>query len=199
MGKCILEGVSIKEEHIVALINQGKDREVVPLLYKKVYPLVERYILRNSGNKDDASDIFQDALLLFYKQIIHNTYDPKYKVFGYLYKICIYKWVNKAKKNSKIVFVEEIEKFEEAENTGFPDVLTSGADENIVRKLFQPIGEKCIELLTYTTYSSLLLEDIMLRMEFNSVSAVKMQLKRCKEKLLKEIDENPSLINQLRK
>lgn len=191
--------MSIKEDNIVSLMNQGKDREVIPLLYKKVYPLVERYILRNSGNKDDASDIFQDALLLFYKQILHKTYDPKYKVFGYLYKICIYKWVNKAKKNSRVVFVEEIEKFEQPADNYFPEGLITHADENIIRKLFNPIGEKCIELLTYTTYSDLLMEDIMVRMNFNSVSAVKMQLKRCKEKLLKEIDENPSLINQLRK
>lgn len=191
--------MSIKEEDIVSLINKGKDREVVPLLYKKVYPLVERYIVRNSGNKDDAADIFQDALLLFYKQIIHKTYDQKYKVFGYLYKICIYKWVNKAKKNSKIVFVDEIEKFEEPVHDEFTESLISNADENIIRKLFNPIGEKCIELLTYTTYSSLLLEDIMVRMDFNSVSAVKMQLKRCKDKLLKQMDENPNLINQLRR
>ncbi len=191
--------MSIKEEDIVSLINKGKDREVVPLLYKKVYPLVERYIVRNSGNKDDAADIFQDTLLLFYKQIMHKTYDHKYKVFGYLYKICIYKWVNKARKNSKIVFVDEIEKFEEPVYEEFTDALILHTDENIIRKLFNPIGEKCIELLTYTTYSSLLLEDIMVRMNFNSVSAVKMQLKRCKEKLLKQIDENPALLNQLRK
>ncbi|ABG58067.1 RNA polymerase sigma factor [Cytophaga hutchinsonii] len=191
--------MSIKEEDIVSLINKGKDREVVPLLYKKVYPLVERYIVRNSGKKDDAQDVFQDALLLFYKQIMLKTYDQKYKVFGYLYKICIYKWVNKAKKNSKIVFVDEIEKFEEPVYDEFTETLIVHADENIIRKLFNPIGEKCIELLTYTTYSSLLLEDIMIRMDFNSVSAVKMQLKRCKEKLLKQIDENPALINQLRR
>jgi len=192
--------VSIKEEDIISLVKSGKDREAIPVLYKKVYPLVERYIVRNSGNKDDASDIFQDALLLFYKQIIRNSFNEKYKVYGYLYKICLYKWMNKAKKNSKIKFVDEIENLEPA---GFivheeMEEIIANPDENIIRKLFTPIGEKCIELLTFTTYSSLLLEDIMIRMEFNSVSAVKMQLKRCKEKLLKEIDENPSLINQLK-
>lgn len=192
--------MSIKEEDIISLVKSGKDREAIPVLYKKVYPLVERYIVRNSGNKDDASDIFQDALLLFYKQIIRNSFNEKYKVYGYLYKICLYKWMNKAKKNSKIKFVDEIENLEPA---GFivheeMEEIIANPDENIIRKLFTPIGEKCIELLTFTTYSSLLLEDIMIRMEFNSVSAVKMQLKRCKEKLLKEIDENPSLINQLK-
>lgn len=190
--------MSIKEEDIISLIKSGKDREVVPVLYKKVYPLVEYYIVRNSGNKEDASDIFQDALLLFYRQIVQDTFNEKYKVFGYLYKICLYKWVNKAKKNSKIKFVEEIENLDylvEAEST---TEALSNPDENIIRKLFSPIGEKCIELMTYTTYSSLLMEDIMVRMEFNSVAAVKMQLKRCKEKLVKQIEDNPSLINQLR-
>ena len=179
-------------------MKSGKDREVIPVLYKKVYPLVEYYIVRNSGNKDDASDIFQDALLLFYKQIVSNTFNEKYKVYGYLYKICLYKWLNKAKKNSKIKFVEEIENLDYLIETEKNPEPISNPDENIIRKLFSPIGEKCIELMTYTTYSSMLLEDIMARMEFNSVAAVKMQLKRCKEKLLKQIEDNPSLINQLR-
>ncbi len=188
----------VKEEHIVSLIKSGKDREVVPVLYKKVYPLVEYYIVRNSGTKDDASDVFQDTLLLFYKQIMQNSFDEKYKVFGYLYKISLYKWMNKAKKNSKIKFVDEIENLDYIMVHETANETISNPDENIIRKLFSPIGEKCIELMTYTTYSSLLLEDIMLRMKLNSVAAVKMQLKRCKEKLLKEIEENPSLINQLR-
>jgi len=190
--------VSIKEEDIISLIKSGKDREVIPVLYKKVYPLIEYYIVRNSGNKEDAADIFQDALLLFYRQIVSDTFNEKYKVFGYLYKICLYKWMNKAKKNSKIKFVEEVENFDYLIEVESPDEAISNPDGNVIRKLFSPIGEKCIELMTYTTYTSLLLEDIMVRMEFNSVAAVKMQLKRCKEKLLKEIEANPSLINQLR-
>ena len=190
--------MSIKEEDIISLIKSGKDREVIPVLYKKVYPLIEYYIVRNSGNKEDAADIFQDALLLFYRQIVSDTFNEKYKVFGYLYKICLYKWMNKAKKNSKIKFVEEVENFDYLIEVESPDEAISNPDGNVIRKLFSPIGEKCIELMTYTTYTSLLLEDIMVRMEFNSVAAVKMQLKRCKEKLLKEIEANPSLINQLR-
>ena len=188
----------MKEEDIISLIRSGQDREVVPILYKKVYPLVEYYIVRNSGKKEDAADIFQDALLLFYRQIVQDTFNEKYKVFGYLYKICLYKWVNKAKKNSKIKFVEEIENLDYMIEAEQSTEALSNPDENIIRKLFSPIGEKCIELMTYTTYSSLLLEDIMVRMEFNSVAAVKMQLKRCKEKLVKQIEDNPSLINQLR-
>lgn len=151
------------------------------------------------GIQEDASDFFQDALLLFYKQIMQNMYDEKYKVYGYLYKVCLQKWINRAKMNSKIKFVDEIESLEIPVIEEFSEEIISNPDENIIRKLFSPIGGKCIELLTFTTYTSLLLEDIMLRMEMNSVSAVKMQLKHCKEKLLKQIAENPALINQLKR
>jgi RNA polymerase sigma factor (sigma-70 family) len=192
--------VDIQEENnIVALIKLGKDKEVVPLLYKRVYPLVERFIIRNSGNKEDASDIFQDTLLLFYKQVMQNKFNEKYKVFGYLYKVSLHKWINRAKRNRKISFSDDIESLDIPVFEEFSDEIISNPDENIIRKLFSPIGEKCVELLTFTTYTSLLLEDIMLRMQLGSVSAVKMQIKRCKEKLLKQMDANPSLINQLKR
>ncbi len=93
--------MKISEDQIPELIRNGKDKEVIPHLYKKVFPLVENYIRKNSGRKEDASDVFQDCLLLFYKQVIKNTFDPKYKVYGYLYRISINLWINKIKKEQK--------------------------------------------------------------------------------------------------
>jgi len=190
--------VKIKEEEIPTLIREGKDREVIALLYKKVFPLVKKSILKNKGRAEDASDVFQDALMLFYRQVVKREFNEQYKVYGYLFRVSINRWINKIKKDKIIAlrgdFIEQ-----ESEVAVSPyEFLYTENNENLLKELFGNIGEKCIELLTYTIYFNLLFEDIVLRMGFSSVDAVKMQQHRCKQKLIKEVERNPGLLKRLR-
>ena len=187
--------MKIKEEELPALIKQGKDREVAPLLYKKVFPLVANYITRNSGRKEDTYDVFQDALMIFYKQVINDTFNSKYKVFGYIYRLSINIWINKIKRDKKIEFTEDMQ--DVMQDSIIEDYSNSAYDENLIKTLFAGIGEKCIELLTYTIYNDMLMEDIVIRMGFSSVDAVKMQHMRCKQKLIKELENNPAIAQKL--
>ncbi len=189
--------MKIVEDQIPALIREGKDKEVVPVLYQKVFPLVKKYIVSHGGKKDDAFDVFQDALLDFYKLSLRGEFKEHYKVFGYLFRYCIHKWINKVKRDNRIVWKEDISEFEMEDPGDMPYVLM-GKDENLLESLFAPIGTKCIELLTCTIYNNMLMEDIMLRMGFPSVSAVKMQQHRCKQKLVEELEKRPELLDRLR-
>ena len=190
--------MKIKEDQIPEFIRNGQDNLVIPILYKKVYPLVENYIVRRSGRKEDASDVFQDALLLFYKQVIKNTFDPKYKVFGYLFRLSLNQWLNKIKKDNKMQPMESLPDIYGEEMQLNKEVLFVKNQPNLLQSMFTDIGEICIELLTYTIYSDLLMEDIMIRMGFVSESAVKMQQHRCKKKLIELVEKNPGLIDILK-
>jgi RNA polymerase sigma factor (sigma-70 family) len=190
--------VKIAEDQIPKLMREGKDREVVPLLYRKVFPLVQKYITKRSGRKDDADDVFQDAMMIFYKQVIKDSFDSKYNVYGYLYRLSINCWINKVKKESRIELMDEMIESGSEEILEVRESMVSDKDDNLLKSVFSDIGDKCIELLTYTIYYSLLMEDIMIRMGFTSVSAVKMQQQRCKQKLIKEIEKNPDLAERLK-
>jgi RNA polymerase sigma factor (sigma-70 family) len=190
--------VKIAEDQIPKLMREGKDREVVPLLYRKVFPLVQRYITKRSGRKEDADDVFQDAMMIFYKQVVKNSFDSKYNVYGYLYRLSINCWINKVKKESRIELKDEMPEAGTEEVMEVTESMITGRDENLLKDVFSDIGDKCIELLTYTIYYNLLMEDIMIRMGFTSVSAVKMQQQRCKQKLIKEIENNPALSERLK-
>jgi len=191
-----LDIVNIKEDQIPHLIRQGKDKEVIPLLYKKVFPVVKKYIVSHGGEKEDAFDLFQDALIDFYGQVMKGEYKEHYKVFGYLFRFSINKWINRIKRNKRIVFKEDLSEFEGIEMKA-TDYTLLGKDENLLKTLFSSIGEKCIELLTYTVFYNMLMEDIAIRMSFPSASAAKMQHLRCKQKLAEEIERNPHVLKRL--
>lgn len=191
--------IEIEDSRILELIRLGKDREVMPLFYKKVLPQLKSYISKNNGEREDAYDVFHDALILFYEQVIGGVFDPKYNVFGYLYRIAVYRWINKMKKDKSMIFSEELPERATVEEswTQF-DSKGLEKDHNLLKSLFSQIGGKCVELLTYTIYSDMLMEDVMARMNFASVDAVRMQHMRCKQKLLKEMESNPALLRKLK-
>lgn len=188
----------IEDSKLIDLIRNGDDRKVMPILYKKVLPQLKNYILRTGGSKDDAFDVFHDALMVFYEQVMKNEYNTKYNVYGFLYRIGVFRWINKLKKDKGIVHYDEMPEFQAEEVSTNYDLNEPSRNQNLLQKLFSPIGEKCIELLNYTIYSDLLMEDVMLRMEFSSVEAVRMQQMRCKQKLIKEMENNPSLLQKLK-
>jgi len=192
--------MKIEESQIPELIRLGRDKQVIPVLYDKVLPIVQKFIVRNQGSKDDAFDAFQDALLSFYKQVVKGSFDPKYKVYGYLYRLSINFWLNKLKKDKRVVFESEFNEMDLSDDSQNPErmAFVKTSDENVLRTLFTSIGDKCIELLTYTIYQNILMEDIVLRMGMASVDSCKMQVMRCKKKLVQLIEENPALLEKLK-
>jgi RNA polymerase sigma factor (sigma-70 family) len=187
--------VEIKEDDIPSLIKKGLYQSVIPQLYKKVLPVVQKQILKNHGQREDAFDVFQDALLLFYKQVIQNTYNEKYKVYGYLYRISINLWINKIKRDKKITLTETLPDNQEW-------IVIDDAHPHIPSKftqqLLDKIGDKCKEVLNYSIFTDVQLEDVQLSLDYPSVSALKMQIQRCKQKLKELLQSNPEYIRKLK-
>ena len=195
-----MKQMRIEEKDIPLLIKNGKENEVIALLYKTIFPKVKNYIVKQNGRREDAYDIFQDAILYFYKQVIDGTFNDKYTVYGYLYKISINRWLNKIKKDHRLqLYAEFPEDFEAQSNpSGFDELILAMNNKVILDKILLMVGEKCKEILNYSICYNFMIEDIMVRMGFVSEAATKMQVKRCKEKLYKVVEENPELIKNLK-
>lgn len=190
--------MKIKQEDIVGMMRGGQDKKIIDHLYKTIYPKFSKYVTSRNGNREDAADVFQEVIVLFYKQVMNNTFNEKYKVYGYLFTVCVNKWINFMRKTKNISFTDELEvgTYEiEDHDSGF--TLPSNR-KNLLTQFFGDLGEKCLELLTYTIYQNMLMEDIALRMGLQSADAAKMQTYRCKQRLFKKLEDNPELKAQLK-
>lgn len=192
--------MKILEEQIPELIRNQQDRDVIKHLYKELFPVVRGYIRKNNGVEDDAYDVFQDAILYFYNQVVNHTFDSKYNVYGYIYRIAINRWFNKLKKDKRVVFGTDMDDALARNTSDLIDetIESEKQDKNIITKFISEIGEKCVELLTMRIYGDVMFEDIVIRMGFNSQAAAKMYFKRCQSKLVEAIKSDPVLVDQLR-
>ena len=63
---------------------------------KKHYRIVKSYIKSNSGNDDEAKDIFQDAVIILYKKMKLNELPETTNVTSYVCFISRNLWINRA-------------------------------------------------------------------------------------------------------
>ena len=146
--------------------------------------------MSNSGTSDDAIDIFQDAIVILCKQIKLGRYNTKYDIAGFLYSVSRNLWINKAKKDNRQI--ELPENYEEKEAYDFTDDIITNQKAKILQKVIRELGKKCFELLQLALYQNLSGEEICKKMGFATVNAVKTQKYKCKQKLMKMIETNPS-------
>lgn len=191
--------MKIQEDHIISMLQSGDDKVVIKHLYKKVFPKVKNSIRGKGGNEEDAADAFQEVIMHFYKMVITNQFDKKYKVYGFLYTMSINRWLNILRKKKKMDYVEDIENnIQYQDTTPELEIKPVQIDQNnLLQTFFQDLGERCLELLNYTIFQNISYEDIALRMEIPNTNAAKMQVFRCKQKLLQKVDENPVLKSKL--
>tara|TARA_B110000046_G_C13012649_1_gene407366 strand:+ start:1391 stop:1918 length:528 start_codon:yes stop_codon:yes gene_type:complete len=66
---------------------RARDRKTLTSVYKDAYPMVEKYILNNSGSKNEAQDIFQDALYVLIKKTADKNFILTAKVSTFLFGV----------------------------------------------------------------------------------------------------------------
>jgi RNA polymerase sigma factor (sigma-70 family) len=78
------------------------DNKIIVHLYKSYLPCVTKYILNNGGIEEDARDVFQEALIVLYKQIKSKDISLTASLKTYIFSICRYRWLNNLRKNKRI-------------------------------------------------------------------------------------------------
>ena len=175
----------LTDEVLVKLIVSSKD----PILFKVLY---ERYIfkvfntsLSFSNNNQEAEDICQDIFLKLLDKI--HTFNGTSKFSTWLYSFTYNHCVNYFHRNK----VNKFEKITSNIEQMCDEVIAQSNDEELVQmKKLEKLGE-ALELIPFEDKQILILK----YQEFKSVkdlmdlhnageSAIKMRLKRAKEKLL---------------
>ncbi len=119
-------------EAIIEGIRQN-DNTVLQYIYRKHFPKIKFFVLKNSGNDDETKDVFQDAIILIYKKIINNSLVLDCSFQTYIYSVCRFIWLKQIKENYK----KSVPLFEETEIVDLSDDLDELYYENERFKLYQ--------------------------------------------------------------
>lgn len=171
------------EAIVEALTNQ--DDSVLHWVYKTCYPAIVKMVLQNSGNRDEAVDVFQDGVLVFYENIKDGTFELKSSISTYLYAVCRHLWLNRLREKGRYpMFVADVDENHQAQD----EVRQFEEEEKRFEKLGNAIdmlGEPCRSLLKDFYYQDLSMTEIAEKFGYTNADNAKTQKYKCLQRLKK--------------
>ncbi len=181
-------------EHLrstVAADNEAAFEYLYGLLYIKVVG----HIRKNNGSEEEARDIFQDALLAFYKLIRQERVPEDLKTEAYIFSICRNLWLKKLKKQKREVPLEEEAHDVPVLAEQLENLITTEKHE-FLEEAIKALGPDCQAVLVAYYYEQLRMEEIREQLHFSSVQVAKNKKYKCMKKL-KELVMNTDSFRKL--
>lgn len=161
------------------------DREAtLTRLYRRTFPLVRRLVLRHGGTEQDAQDVFQDALVIFYEKAVGGTLVLTASASTYLVSISRNLWRQELSRRNRNVSVEWTA---EAEAQLADEPVVASAEAFSVVEYVEKLGEKCKSILLSFYYFQQPLEQIAATHHYRSVRSATVQKFKCLERLRKSV------------
>jgi len=174
---------AISDEQLILSIKGG-NREAFGELYNRYYKKVYHKCLSFTKNPDEAFDYAQESLMKAFDHL--ETFRGHASFSTWLYTITHHHCLAGLKKNSRLSTTALNEQFIEADRNQTSITLEETSQrteqETIMFKLIDRLPENEKQLLTLKYQEGESIENLQEKMGLNS-SAVKMRLKRSKEKL----------------
>lgn len=144
-------------------------------LYQRAFPPTAKYVSKMGGSFDEAKDIFQDALVIYYEKTIHNEIDLHVNEQAYLLGIAKHLWAKKFRENNRLaVFDDHFDREEETDEH---------LSESRLLHYLETAGQKCMELLRAFYYDNLPLNKIAGLFGFSGDRSATVQKYKCMEKV----------------
>jgi len=179
---------------------RNHDSSILQYVYNIHYPIIEGYITHNQGSREQARDIFQDAMIIVYKRIKSDNLVLSCKFGTYLYAICKNIWMQERKK-----YLQRTEKLRqqplEVHDPGpANDPLLQNHLTDLFNKHFEALSKDCQKILSMY-FNNFSVEDIRAAMNYKDLHHTADRKYRCKKSLINRIVNDPlfkRLKNELR-
>jgi DNA-directed RNA polymerase specialized sigma24 family protein len=159
----------------------AKREELFTTLYKKAFPAAAKYISRMGGSFDEAKDVFQDALVIYYEKTVAAKLNLNISDTAYLVGIAKHLWIKRYKEGSQHIPLDGI-------NITVDDREENPSNTRLMHFL-QTAGKKCMDLLKSFYYDQLPLADAATLFGFSGVRSATVQKYKCLEKVRETIKE----------
>ncbi len=185
-----------------ALIQGIRNHEspVLQYVYDTYYPIIEGYILHNQGSREQARDIFQEAMIVVYNKVKLGQLELTCKFGTYLYAICKKMWIQERKKY--LLRNEKLRRQAMMVQDPGPadDPLLQNHLNHLFNKHFGDLSDDCQKILSMY-FNNFSVEDIRTAMNYKNIHHTADRKYRCKKSLVKRIVNDPlfkRLKNELR-
>lgn len=164
------------------------DPQVLKLIYTENFPGIRHYVFLNSGNEDDAKDIFQESLILLYNKIKSPDFILSSSLGTYLYSICRFVWLKELSSRKKYVIIENEDLSIISDEKEIIEILERNERLSLYREKYKELSDDCKRVLKMFL-NNIPTKEITQAMGYRSDQHTKNRRFRCKKSLINKIQE----------
>jgi len=156
-------------------------RELFISLYKYAFPDFARFVNKMSGTLDEAKDVFQDAIVIWYEKSVTSGLQITNSEKAYILGVARHLWLKRYRALTKEVsFNGEI-------NVDTWDGEIAQPSELKVLHFLEAAGKKCMELLRAFYYDKTPPEELAQQFGFAGSRSATVQKFKCLEKVRNQV------------
>jgi len=163
-------------------ISTAEAREMLFIaLYKSAFPAIARYVSKMGGTFDEAKDIFQDALVIYYEKAALGAINLNTNERAYLLGISKHLWLHRFKDNTLQATLDGIDLSDEIQEESY--------SESRLMHFLETAGAKCMQLLRSFYYDQVPLDEAAKLFGFSGVRSATVQKYKCLEKVRETVKQ----------
>jgi RNA polymerase sigma factor (sigma-70 family) len=155
--------------------------QALTAIYHHNFSQVRKFVLTNSGTDEDARDIFQEGMMIFYFNLLSRKFEQRSAISTYIFSICRNLWFQRLRKETTATVSPE--------ESMMPSEETSEVNSSVLADLLKELKEECTQLLTSFYFNGKSIKDLMVEFSLGSKQAAKNKKLRCMEYLIRKIKE----------
>jgi RNA polymerase sigma factor (sigma-70 family) len=164
---------------------RGDDERALAYLYKLHYPMISHFILNNTGTEDEAKDIYQEGVIVFYEKIRDNKLELTCQIKTYLYSVCRRLWLKRlAEKGKFATSMDDVENYLMLDDD-IPLQEENERQYDLMSDAMEKIGEPCRSLLEDYYLHTQNMQDITEKFGYTNTDTAKNQKYKCLQRLKK--------------
>jgi len=135
----------MSDPKILEAIRNGSDHAAFVALYTHL-PKVAHLVRQNSGSKDDAKDLFQDALVIFHRKVRGEGFTLSSSISTFLFAVCRNLWREELRRRNRTLTNWKLEDAAD-EPADLTALLAREGEYSVAEKALKSLGEKCLDVL----------------------------------------------------
>ncbi len=151
---------------------------------------VRQYAIQHGGSEADGEDLYHDSFITFDRLLREGKYREEASLKTFFCSIAKWQWLNRQRKQGRIVSMDEGERIEIALFT--EDEMYDRERQAVFQKMLAAIGEKCKRMLTLYQLSHSM-KEIATEMGYASDQVAMNQCSECRKKLKALIENSHEL------
>ncbi|MCB0763630.1 MAG: sigma-70 family RNA polymerase sigma factor [Flavobacteriales bacterium] len=175
----------MSDPEILERLRGGQGHKALLALYGHL-PKVERMVRNNSGTRDDAKDLFQDALIILCGKVQDPDFRLTCSISTYLFAICRNRWQEELRRRGR--FTNTLEATPDAP-TDLGELLDTERRSGLAERALRSLGAKCLDLLKRFYLGNEALANIARSIGLAGEGAAKTRKYKCLEEARKRYRE----------